>query len=83
MHDKTVTTPGGHLTDKLKVRRSRKVNGAFAVAPGPIPCPAQRFGALAKVLPARAHTASGESASAARLGDKSPARRRDTGAQEA
>jgi hypothetical protein len=49
MHDETVTTAGGRLTDKL--------NGL--------------------------HPASGESASSASLSDRSPARRRDTGTQEA
>jgi len=83
MHDETVTTAGGRLTDKLKGLRSNRVNDAFAVAPGSCPRAARGSGALANLLTAMPHTALGESASAASLIDKSPARRRETGTQEA
>jgi hypothetical protein len=83
MHDETVTTAGGRLTDKLTGLRSKRVNDSFAVAPGSCPGAARGSGALAKLAPGMPHPARGESASAASLSDKSPARRRETGTQEA
>lgn len=76
MHDETVTT-AGRLIDTRKELRSRP-----ALAPGSFPRAGRGSGALVNA-PAMPLTALGETAGTAGLSDRSPARRRETGNQEA